>query len=181
MNDASAEPSLSRVTSLNLRDCESLRRLSGLDKLTQLTHLNLSWCRNFTEVSELENQTQLTSLDLSGCWDLPRLEKLTRLTSLNLSGCEDLTHIPESIRNMKDLRKLYLCRLTLNELPDWLPEIAEHFTMGRIWSNGENKAVVSFKDTTIKGVDMSIFEHPYEMVVKWFEERKKARLRRLMR
>lgn len=63
----------------------------------------------------------------------------------------------------------------LADLPDWLPEIAEQFTLDFNWSRGTTKAVVLLKGTKVDGVDMSIFEQPYEMVVKWFEARKAGR------
>ena len=61
------------LTSLGLRNCDSLENVDGLAKLTQLTSLNLVWCSSLTNVDGLAKLTQLTSLDLEHCgWARPR-------------------------------------------------------------------------------------------------------------
>ncbi len=86
-----------------------------------------------------------------------------------------IREIPQGIRNLKSLRYLGLCGLSLDDLPDWLPEIAEAFTTCPIADRGKDKAIVSLWDTTIESVDTSIFKQPYEMVLRWFEERGRGR------
>ena len=120
-------------------------------------------------------QTQLYLPECSSLTVLPSLDNLTQLTRLDLSWCSSLTVLPESLRNLKSLRRLNLNCLKLKELPDWLPKIAEKFALGYNFVDGNEKAIVSLWDTTVEGVDMSIFEQPYEMIVEWFEKRKQGR------
>ena len=168
-----------QLTSLNLSGCSGLTALPSMEMLTQLTSLNLSGCSGLTALPDMEMLTQLTSLNLSGCSGLtalPGMEMLTQLTYLNLSGCRNLAHLPEGIRRMRKLRRLDLRGLFLRELPDWLPEIAEHFSMEFFpFRSGRNFAIVYLRGTVVEGVDMSIFTQPYEVVVQWFEERKRGR------
>lgn len=99
----------------------------------------------------------------------------SNLRVLELSHSE-ITEIPECVRELTSLRYLGLCGLHLNAIPNWLAEITECFTVNEFVDEiGKKKAVVNLQDTTVEGVDMSIFEQPYEMVFKWFEERKYSR------
>ena len=171
---------LENLTQLNevcLIGCRQLEALHGLENLTQLTTLNLSGCSSFSTLPGLENLKHLTTLNLSGCSSfvtLPGLENLKQLTTLNLSSCKKLTELPDGIRQLKSLRRLDLRHMQLQSLPDWLLDIAEKFSLDYSTDYGNGKAIVSLADTTVEGVDMSIFARPHPVVVKWFEERKKA-------
>ena len=79
----------------------------------------------------------------------------------------NLTSLPESIRKLKALKTLDLCDLKLKELPDWLPELGLPFTRDTV---GES---IRLSDTTVEGVDMSIFDQSQEDILRWFEARKK--------
>ena len=179
MQELPSLSSLTQLSSLDISRCYELTKLRGLSCLKQLTYLNLTRCQSLTELKGLSNLKKLRYLNLSGCNRLTQLhglEQLTQLVTLKLSYCQSLTTLPDGVRCMKALRMLDLMSMNLKSLPDWLPEIAEAFTLKYNWSDGEKKAVVSLKDTTVEGVDMSIFEQPYEMVVKWFEDRNKVPL-----
>ena len=176
--------SLSQLTELNLSDCYSLTQLPPLDSLSKLTRLNLSNCASLTHLPPLDSLSQLTELYLSFCrrlTQLPMLNSLSQLTTLDLSDCRNLRELPAGIHYLKSLRILNLRRLDFRELPDWLPEIAEGFSLEEHgWKSGENKANVYLYGTAVEDIpDMSIFEQPYEMVVKWFEERKRGKTRTL--
>lgn len=154
------------LLSLDVSSCAVLERLhvqndsvlldiQGLTQLKQLTVLYLQGCNSITQ--------------------LPPLDSLTRLTTLDLSGCSSLAQLPEGIRHLTSLRKLFLHGLTLQELPDWLPEIAESFSLGYGVEGGSNKAAVYLHGTTVDDIpDMSIFDLPFEVVAEWFDERKRA-------
>ena len=58
--------------------------------------------------------------------------------------------------------------MSLDELPLWLPDLGLEFSLG--WGAG-----ICLRDTTIKGVDMSIFDQPRTMVVQWFEKHNKQK------
>lgn len=188
--------SLQKLTQLDICSCDQLFHLPGLDKLANLLHLKLE-CENLTELPDLGGLSNLRFLDLTMCralTELPGVEQLTELVELDCSyagirfrqdavfppNLETLdldstpnTKIPDSIRTLKSLRLLILRGLHLEEIPEWLPEIAEGFSRERYMLDaGENGALVNLYETTAEGVDMSIFDQPYEMVVKWFEERR---------
>lgn len=171
---------LPNLTHLDLSECRKIKKLTELEKLTQLTHLDLSMCDQIYALPGLEELTNLTHLDLSECnslTSLPALEHLTRLTSLSLDGCKNLKILPEWIRTAKSLRRLDLNSMQFQELPDWLPEIAEAFyTDSHHHGLGNTGAFVYLHDTTVEGIDMSIFDQPYELVVEWFKNRTKIPL-----
>ena len=170
---------LTNLTTLDLDECTNLAALPGLGKLTQLTKLDLSWCDSLTALPGLENLTQLTKLNLFGCSELPSIpgiEHLTRLQDLDLSYCTSLQRIPEGIRYLDNLRFLGLGYLHLEDLPDWLPEIAESFTATMLDGIGKRKASVWLYKTMVDEIpDMSIFDQPYEMVAEWFRNRSRGK------
>ena len=169
---------LTRLTELRIRDCEILTSLPELGNLRQLTVLDLAYCENLTTLTGIANLKNLTTLNLAGCISLtsiPELAQLPQLVELDLSSCENIRELPEGIRHMKSLKRLDISYLSLNELPDWLPEIAEQFMTSSMRTAGHTKAIVYLEGTSVDNVDMSIFEQPYTMVVTWFGERKMGR------
>ena len=172
-----------QLTSLTLVECKNLSHLPSLEPLKQLTELSLYWCDNLQTLSGLEHLSQLTYLELSSCGSLPplpSLEKLPQLHTLSLENYPGLQSIPDEIRNMKLLRKLDLSILALKDLPDWLPEIAESFSLDYHTKSGKEKAIVNLCHTTVDTIpDMSIFEQPYEVVAEWFKNRALGRTRPL--
>ncbi len=176
---------LTQLPSLCLSNCSSLKKLSGIENLTQLTSLDLSNCSSLDELPALKKLTHLTILNVSNCnslTELPDLDGLTQLKTLDLSGTA-ITRIPDSIRKMKTLEYLDLSDLHLKELPDWLPEIAVSFVVdkdkdkyghGYGYECGDRKVKVYLQNTTVDGVDMSIFLQPHRMILQWFKERKKG-------
>ena len=112
------------------------------------------------ELEELDlSDSMLTSLD----GVLP--EGLQRLYLCN----SKLTNLPDSIRILRNLTRLNLAKLHLSQLPEWLPELELPF--GR----SERGYGIRLFETTIEGVDMSIFDQSQEAILQWFEERKRAR------
>ena len=166
---------LTQLTRLDLSSDHNLQKLSGLGNLTQLTNLYLPGCTSLRELPGLGNLSRLTFLDLSNCVNLehlPTMENLTLMTDLLLRGCTLLRELPEGLRKMTTLRRLTISDLRLQDLPDWLPEIAESFSFDDIWEHGQKKAIVFLKNTTVENIpDMSIFEQPYEVVAEWFKNR----------
>ena len=123
------------------------------------------------------SRTQLTSLEgvqLPGNlqWLDLSYTKLTSLEGVQLPGNlqvlylynTNLTSLPESIRKLKALYTLDLCGLKLKELPDWLPELGLPFTRDE-YGDG-----IRLYNTTVEGVDMSIFDQSQEMIREWFKE-----------
>ena len=175
---------LTNLTSLSLTACKNLTQLPPLDALTGLTSLYLSGCENLTQLPPLDALTGLTRLTLSGCENLtqlPPLDALTGLTSLNLYKCSGIRMLPEELRNMKSLRKLDLSFLHLENLPDWLPDIAESFSLEPFFDHGKEKAAVCLWHTTVDTIPdaESFFYQPYEVICQWFEARRLGRSRPL--
>ena len=170
---------LSHLTSLDFTGCKSLVELQGLNNLPLLTRLDFTGCRSLSTLPQFEKSTQLTELCLSQCENLvtlPALENFPELTELNLSHCRHLKFLPESIRNLKNLHFLNLSFTCLEDLPDWLPEIASSFTTANYIDIGSDKAAVWLHGTTVDAItDMSLFDHPYKLVAKWFKERQLGR------
>ena len=124
-----------------------------------------------TKLTNLDNVTfpnQLRTLHLGGT-------AITSLDSVILPdglrylwlGNSKLTHLPESIKNLKSLQNLNLSRLALRELPIWLPDLGLPFTRDPLGRG------ICLYNTSIKDVDMSIFDQSQEDILRWFEERKK--------
>ena len=173
---------------LDLSGCTHLTTISGLETLTELVELDLSKCTNIVSLSGLNRMTQLTSLNLARCHKiakLPNMRMLTRLAKIDLSYTS-ISNIPDYICSNKSLRALNLSGLHLQECPWFTPDIATAFCttefdyeinvmFDNLFHSGNNRYMhIGLFETTIDGVDMSIFEQPYEMVLKWFEERKKG-------
>lgn len=126
----------------------------GGTELTNLDGVTLPQGLQWLDLS----RTKLTSLDRV---DLPQGLQLLELSRTGL------TRLPESIRRLKDLHILDLTRSNLETLPDWLPELGLPFLTAPF---GEG---IRLFETTVKGVDMSIFDQSQEDILRWFEARKK--------
>ena len=174
---------LTQLTELDLVDCESLAELPELENLTQLTKLCLSKWKKLTKLPGLEKLTQLKELDVFACHnltELPGLEHLTQLTELSLIYCSSILEIPTAIRNLRNLRRLMLDYMSLQTLPDWLPEIAESFSLDLFPKAGSRKAVISLCATTVEDIpDMSIFEQPFEVIEEFFRKRREGQTQML--
>ena len=174
---------LTALKTLYVRDNPDITTLNNLARLTQLTELDLSGCSSLTQLPSLDNLKKLTKLDLSMCFSLrqlPPINGLKKLTELYLIGCDKLRILPAELRSMEALQILDLSRMHLHDLPDWLPEIAEGFSLGFDEERGTKKAIVSLNLTTVEVIpDMSIFDQPYEVVAEWFKNRALGRTRPL--
>ena len=129
------------------------------------------WGTNLTTLANITLPNGLNHLNL----DVPlfaalETERLPReLKELHLRWKKPIK-LPEQIRRVNKLEILDLYNMTLTELPEWLPELGLPFTR-------EGHGVgIRLQNTTIEGVDMSIFDQSQEAILEWFEERKKKRL-----
>lgn len=164
--DVSGFPNL---TVLDLGGCKTLRRVHGIESLILLRRLNLGG----TQLDEIPDLTHLTELQDLSLWNLPikhvqGLENLLGIRALDLCGTQ-IRQLPECIRRMRRLERLDLSDLSLEELPEWLPELGLEFYLER------SESGICLEWTTAKNVDMSIFERSQEYILQWFEERKKAK------
>lgn len=167
---------LKKLNYLGVGGCKKLASLPGLEQLCSLTELGITGCENIHSLPNLGCLKNLTGLRCvcSGITFLDSDQFPPKLEMIKLDNTP-ITRIPEGIRNLKFLRRLYLQNLHLDNLPDWLPEIAKRFTTDSgDRPRNRKRTVVLLNGTTVEGVDMSIFEQPYEMVLKWFDARKRG-------
>jgi Leucine-rich repeat (LRR) protein len=135
---------LSGLTLLNLRDCIYLTSLPCNISLDSIEVLILSGCFQFEKVpkivgnmkclkelqlgwtaikelpSSIGHLSCLTLLDLRGCTSLTSLPcnfSLDSLEVLILSDCSKLEKVPETVGNMKHLKKLHLDGSGIKEVP----------------------------------------------------------------
>ena len=90
------------------------------------------------------------------------------LCTLSLRGTT-ITHLPKSIRYLPKLKKLDISNTKLEELPDWLLDL------GLTITRNEKGNGLCLYNTTVKGVDMSIFDQSQEMILEWFKEYTKSK------
>lgn len=142
-------------------------RFYGLHNMQKLDTLQLRG-NQAACISELPLMPSLRSLYLTNCPEITDslgIHHYSNLEILSISKT-DTRKLPEGIRNLKNLNRLDLSNLALEELPHWLPELGLRFHKG----NGGTG--ICLRDTTVKGVDMSIFDQPQDVILKWFEELK---------
>ena len=151
---------------LHLWSSDESGSVRGISSLRNLKELNL-YGSLALETPDLSALPHLTSLSLRDCpevTDLPGINSLKELEELWLDRL-GIKHIPDEIRGLKNLKRLTLYGLELDELPCWLPELK--LPLHNRWDDG-----ISFLYTTVKGVDMSIFDQPQDVILKWFESLK---------
>ncbi|KAM7511556.1 hypothetical protein LguiB_010431 [Lonicera macranthoides] len=119
----SAFPTLER---LELRCCQSLCRLNGLEELELLKYLNASYCNALESLSDLSKLTKLQTLDIQFCAKLTEIQGLDKLESLELLDVS-LCHALEILPNLSNLKKL----TTFNS---WCPKLVEIQGLDRLAS-----------------------------------------------
>ncbi|CAN6808863.1 unnamed protein product [Brassica oleracea] len=133
---------LTKLVSLNLKDCSNLESIPSTVDLESLEVLNIYGCSklmNFPEISpnvkqlymggtmvqeirpSIKNLVLLEILDLENSKHLVNIPtsicKLKHLETLNLSGCSSLERFPGLSKKMKCLKSLDLSRTAIKELP----------------------------------------------------------------
>lgn len=168
---------LSGLERLSLSHCP-VDNLSPLEHLIELEDIDVS----YTKITFLPRLARLERLEQLNCaWTpivtLDDMELPASLKSLDLSYTQ-LRRIPNCIRQLKELRSLYLNGLKLEELPNWLPEVGKHFEADPLATvllvGFEDGATVHLGSTQVAGMDMRILSQPDEMILQWFEERKRV-------
>ena len=151
---------------LALHFLEGSTRVCGVSSLKHLKELNLggSSSRDIPDLSALPHLISLVLQHFPDCTTLPGIGSQKDLDYLCINNL-GIRQIPDGIRNLKNLENLELYELELDELPHWLPELNLPFQQK--WGN-----CIKFNETTIQGVDMSIFDQPQEVILKWFKSLK---------
>ncbi|KAM7466375.1 hypothetical protein LguiB_013937 [Lonicera macranthoides] len=98
------------LESLDLRSCESLRQIIGLNRLESLTHLNISFCHSLERLPNLSSLKKLKELVMRFCPKLTKIEGVDKLESLklwNMRRCSSIEKLP-SLSNLRILKELDL-------------------------------------------------------------------------
>ena len=171
LDDLSVIGACSRLRSLNASGLK-LGDPRFLTKLPELSHLDLKRSRidRFPDLSPLRN---LKMLNLDGAQLLPVLDTALPASLEFVSLAHSSLHrIPESLRDLPNLRRLDLSGLHLRALPDWLADLGLEFHSRGVQGYLQNTGGIILTDTVIEGIDMSIFEQPQEIIRQWFQERR---------
>ena len=153
-----------------------LNSLEGIALPRELKKLNLRNVSFLTSLCGVILPEGLEVLNISGT-SITNLDSVILPENLHtlLLHQTKITRIPDSIRHLPKLRVLHLGSLSLKEIPFWLPELKLRFTRKNIFIPFLSNNIV-LHNTTIEGVDMSIFDQSQEMILQWFEWRKQASL-----
>lgn len=143
--------------------------ISGFCELRELEYLVLSglFSGKILDVSELTKLKVLylvSNTDLQTITGISYLRELERL-SLRKTG---ITAVPEEIRKLKKLNSLILSQLTLDTLPEWIPELELPIS---VTNSGRG---IELRNTLVKDMDMSVLDRSQELIFQWFEDRKRG-------
>ena len=141
----------------SISDLTFLRRCPEL----QVANLSRTAVTTLPDLSDLQ-QLKVLNFEYSKLRDLGTEPLPKNLAVLNLHKTE-IVELPYSISQLRKLQILDLSSLRLKWLPAWLPDLELEFTRG----DGDG---IRLRDTTIQGVDMSIFDQNREMIVQWFHQ-----------
>ena len=157
---------LHTLETLGIYESRHLSELRGLSGLATIRSLNLSGLTIGPEVdfTGIRTVRRIDMINNPNVTKIKGLEGLDNLRVLDISKT-GIKKIPEGIRG-KSLEILGLCDLALDELPEWLPDLGLPINP----NHGDGIYLVG---TTVKGVDMSIFNQPQDVILKWFEDLKK--------
>lgn len=146
-----------------------IREIPEVGRFKSLEILNIS----NTHVCKLPSLVSLNTLRTLniGYTDIDDLEEVSfprELRSLVLTGT-NIKRIPESIKNLANLRKLALSDMVLESLPSWLPALRLEFSI-----ENKNGFGINLYNTVVQDVDMSIFSQPRPVIEAWFRSRESA-------
>ena len=153
-------------------DNSPITDLGPLKHCLQLEYLNACGT-NLTSFPSMDTHTGFIAIFLLSYTPLADLDHVRfppNLRRLDLHNTK-IRQIPPGLRSVKKLSNLVLRDLKLDSLPDWLPDLGMEIHRGNRYRTSGG---IDLRNTTIKGVDMSIFDQPQNMILRWFEERKKA-------
>lgn len=157
-----------------------------LDKLPSLQTLSLSYTRinSLPLIGELTN-LEILSISNTKITTVPDVSGLNKLRTLNMcdtaistlenvalpksirnlyiSGTQ-IKNIPESIVELKNLRRLNLSNMELDTLSQGLLQLSLEFVT-------DNRFGINISDTYVKNIDMSIFSQSRTVIEAWFNAR----------
>ncbi|XP_044469710.1 disease resistance protein RPV1-like [Mangifera indica] len=96
---------LHKLVILNLRGCKSFDNLPISSNCQSLREANLSNCSNLKKVPHLPNTVENLYLNGTAIKEFSSIGHLFRLVRLSLKKCSKLERLPNSIRELKSLKK----------------------------------------------------------------------------
>ncbi|XP_028760676.1 uncharacterized protein LOC114719367 isoform X2 [Neltuma alba] len=109
------------LSSMKLRNCQSLLQIPDLSGASNLRELWLDGCTNLIGIHEsvgcLEKLRELSAMRCEKLKILPSCLRLTSLRHLNLFGCSSLQTFPEVSVMMVEMQTLDLDKTAITELP----------------------------------------------------------------
>ncbi|XP_040374673.1 TMV resistance protein N-like [Rosa chinensis] len=115
---------LINLTSINLRDCQNLTKVSDLSGVPNLEQLDLFNCKNLAEVhSSVGFLDKLILLRLSGCSRLETFQTEVSWKSMRyllLPNCERLEKFINVVHKMESIKELILSGIGIKELHSWI-------------------------------------------------------------
>ncbi|KAL3740102.1 hypothetical protein ACJRO7_021391 [Eucalyptus globulus] len=110
-----------KLKSINLCECKSLVSIPDLSPAPNMDRLTLYGCESLVEVHpSVGNLAKLEVLSLESCSNFSNFPNTLRTKSLQilrLSGCSKLEKFPDIDGEMEHLKRLYLHRTGIKELP----------------------------------------------------------------
>ncbi|XP_039157350.1 TMV resistance protein N isoform X4 [Eucalyptus grandis] len=110
-----------KLKSINLYECKSLVSIPDLSPAPNMERLTLYGCESLVEVHpSVGNLAKLEVLSLESCSNFSNFPNTLRTKSLQilrLSGCSKLEKFPDIDGEMEHLKRLYLHRTGIKELP----------------------------------------------------------------
>ncbi|CAL1366236.1 unnamed protein product [Linum trigynum] len=103
-------PGLVNLKRLNIRWCQELTEVKGLERLVSLELLSMTRCpsiRQLPGLSELSNLKELSLYDCGSLIDLAGINRLESLQKLRLEKCLSITRLP-NLSGLKNLESLEL-------------------------------------------------------------------------
>lgn len=138
-----------------------IKELPKINQLTSLEILNISHTE-VAKISPLNSLRKLRTLNIgyTKINDIDSIAFPKSLRSLFLCGTP-IKRIPQNIKQLNNLHRLVLADLQLESLPSWLPDLNLEFV-------SDNRYGISLNNTTVDGVDMSIFSQSRAVIEAWF-------------
>ncbi|XP_040374550.1 disease resistance protein RPV1-like [Rosa chinensis] len=120
-NEVIGIQNFSRLTCMNLSECESLKKLPDLSRIPNLKWLNLSGCVSLKELPDFCGIPNLKELELYKCISIVEVPDsirfLHKLVTLNVDYCSKLIMFPRKI-NLKSVETISISYCKLEEFSE---------------------------------------------------------------
>lgn len=147
----------------------AISEIPKMDRFRSLEILNIS-NTHVIDLPPLASLSNLRTLNIaySDINDLEGVSFPREIRSLILSGTT-IKQIPETVKKLRNLRRLALSDMVLEDLPSWLPSLRLEFIVEE-----KNKFGINLYNTTVNNVDMSIFSQSRTVIEAWFRSKESA-------